>query len=153
MWELTAGANKFFPNGNSELLADMLGLIDHVLGAEALGQVIDMRAQNQLQVYQARLAEVGSLAERLEILAEIRTAEGYMAEVQPQEDGSFLLIENHCPICTAAQACQKFCSAEQNLFRSLLAGASVQRQDYILDGARRCTYEIRPGVDLAPEKD
>ena len=32
-----------------------------------------------------------------------------MAEVEPQDDGSLLLIENHCPICAAATSCQSFC--------------------------------------------
>lgn len=144
MWELTTAANKFFPNGNSELLADMLGLIDNVLGNEALGKLINTRAQHQYVAYQEQLAAHDSLADKLNALAAIRSGEGYMAEIEAQDDGSFLLIENHCPICTAAQACQKFCSAEQTLFRNLLNGASVQRQEYILDGARRCTYEIRP---------
>jgi len=37
-------------------------------------------------------------------LAEIEPMKDYMAEVQPQADGSFLLAENHCPICAAATA-------------------------------------------------
>jgi hypothetical protein len=35
-------------------------------------------------------------------LARIREEEGYMAEWNPEQDGSLFLIENHCPICAAA---------------------------------------------------
>jgi len=31
-----------------------------------------------------------------------------MAEFEAEPDGSFLLIENHCPICAAAKTCQGF---------------------------------------------
>jgi predicted ArsR family transcriptional regulator len=35
--------------------------------------------------------------------SDLRTEEGYMAEFEAEPDGSFLLIENHCPICAAAK--------------------------------------------------
>ena len=45
MWQLTPAADKFFPNGNSELLVDMIGLIDDVLGKDALTNLIMQRSQ------------------------------------------------------------------------------------------------------------
>lgn len=79
-------------------------------------------------------------------LSELRSAEGYMAEVQPTPDRKgFLLIENHCPICAAAHACQGFCRAELEIFRDALGdGAEVTRTEHLLAGARRCTYRITP---------
>jgi len=60
------------------------------------------------------------------------------------EEG-YWFIENHCPICAAARRCQNFCRSELQLFQSLFAEqASVTREDYILDGARRCSYRITP---------
>jgi predicted ArsR family transcriptional regulator len=50
----------------------------------------------------------------------IRTDEGYMAEVQLQEEGSFLLIENHCSICTAAVACTRLYRHELEVFQAVL---------------------------------
>lgn len=143
MWELTSAANKFFPDGNSELLVDMIGIIDDVLGKDALSNVIQQRARNQLEVYQDQLSAYKTLPERLQAIADIRTEEGYMAEVQAKEDGTYWLIENHCPICAAAQVCQNFCVAEQALFQKLLGpDVSIQRTEYILDGQRRCLYEV-----------
>ena len=145
MWELTPAANKFFPDGNSELLVDMIGLIDDVLGKDALFDVIQQRSRNQLEDYKSRLAELDALPDRLEALAQIRTDEGYMAEVQAKDDGIYWLIENHCPICAAAQVCQNFCVAEQALFQKLLGpNVRIQRTEYILDGQRRCLYEVTP---------
>lgn len=144
MWELTPAANKFFPDGNSELLVDMLGLIGEVYGKGALPTLIQARAENQLALYQQRLAQYDSLPEKLQGLAKIRTEEGYMAEIQALEDGSYLLIENHCPICAAARVCQNFCSAELTLFQRLLpSDMSIHRSEHILQGQRRCVYEIK----------
>ena len=68
-----------------------------------------------------------------------------MAEVSRRRDGSFVLVENHCPICAAARACQGFCRDELGLFRRILVGAKVERTEHLLAGARRCAYRIEPG--------
>jgi len=77
-------------------------------------------------------------------LAQLRTQEGYMAEVVKAEAG-WLLIENHCPICAAAQTCQKLCGSELEMFRTLLgSGVAVERVEHIIQGDRRCAYQIQP---------
>lgn len=74
----------------------------------------------------------------------VRSAEGYMAETRRDGD-DFLFIENHCPICAAAQACMGFCRSELELFRQVLGeDVRVEREEHILLGARRCAYRISP---------
>ena len=69
-----------------------------------------------------------------------------MAEVQRQPDGSFLFIENHCPISAAASVCPKLCEAEMEVFRAMLGEAvTIERAEHMLAGARRCVYRIRTG--------
>lgn len=67
----------------------------------------------------------------------------FMAEYEECEDGSFVLIENHCPICAAASTCQSFCRAELTVFREVLQ-AKVERTEHILHQARRCAYRVQP---------
>ena len=61
-----------------------------------------------------------------------------------------LLVENHCPICAAAKACQQFCRSELRVFQEALGDdVTVERVDHILAGARRCAYLVcprRPGA-------
>ena len=68
------------------------------------------------------------LQARLEALISIRNEEGFMAEAQRQRDGSFLLIENHCPISAAANVCPKLCEAEMESSSPFLARASPSRE-------------------------
>jgi predicted ArsR family transcriptional regulator len=75
-------------------------------------------------------------------LAEARTREGYMAESRPEGEG-YLLVENHCPICVAATACQGFCRAELDTFREVLGpDVAVERTEHIVNGDRRCAYRV-----------
>ena len=73
------------------------------------------------------------------------TLEATVLEIQArkQRDGSWTLVENHCPICAAAEVCQGLCAGELELFRRVL-GARVERTEHLLDGARRCVYRITP---------
>ena len=67
-----------------------------------------------------------------------------MAEWRRDGDG-FVLIENHCPICAAAAACQGLCRDELALFRRILGrDVRVDRIEHMLEGARRCAYRIEP---------
>ena len=70
-----------------------------------------------------------------------------MAQLEELPAEGYLLIEDHCPICAAAIACQGFCSIELEVFRGLLDdGWQIERQDHLLSGARRCTYRITRAV-------
>ena len=101
-----------------------------------------------LQRYEAALTGLEGLGARVAALAHIRAREGYMAETEQLPDGAWLLAENHCPICAAASSCRNFCRSELALFRQVLGpDVSVERVDYILEGARRCAYRIQPASE------
>ncbi|QKK16126.1 helix-turn-helix transcriptional regulator [Rhizobium indicum] len=144
LWHLTAAGNRQFPDGHAELTANLLGTLVEQLGPAALNTVISAREAETLKRYREELSQAHDLAARVEALAGIRTREGYMADHWQEADGSFMLVENHCPICAAATACAGFCRSELETFRAVL-GADVERSEHILAGARRCAYRITPG--------
>jgi predicted ArsR family transcriptional regulator len=143
MWHPTAAADAHFPDGHATLSLELIESARAVFGEAGLDRLITVRTARQKAAYGARLAGARSLKARLERLARIRTAEGYMAEVRPAERGGFLLIENHCPVCEAARACAGLCRQELDLFRDVLGpGVAVERVDHIAAGARRCAYRV-----------
>ncbi len=138
IWRLTALGHGRFPDRHGELLVQMLGLMDEA----ALAGLISRREAQMLTQYGAALAGACSLAERVRRLAERRAAEGYMARAEA--DGQdWLLIEDHCPICAGAAACQGFCRSELALFEAAL-GARVEREEHLPAGGRRCVYRVSP---------
>ena len=143
IWQLTSAANRFFPDGYADLTLSLINSITEAFGEAGLSRLLEIKAREQTDAYQKYLAELDTLQERLEALAEIRTQEGYMALVQPQENGSFLFIENHCPICAAATACVGLCMKEQEVFQAALGEQiAIERTEHIVAGARRCAYKI-----------
>jgi predicted ArsR family transcriptional regulator len=140
-WALTDTADRRFPDTHADLTRELIVAIRTGLGEAALTKVV-AHCQRQLeQKYRAALDGARRIGTRLERLADARSADGYMAQVEVTDDG-WIFAENHCPICAAATECQGFCDGELALFRRLLDGATVERIDHLLAGARRCAYRI-----------
>jgi predicted ArsR family transcriptional regulator len=151
-WSLTAQAQARFPDTHPELTVQLIGSIERTLGTAALDRVIDARQQEQRKVYLEAFRGARTLRDRLQRLAAVRSAEGYMAAVRKAGDG-YLLIENHCPICAAARACQGFCRSELELFQDVLGeGVEVERVEHVLAGGRRCAYSIREAAAAGRRK-
>jgi predicted ArsR family transcriptional regulator len=144
VWKLAAAAQAEFPDAHADLTVELIDAMGRAFGDEGLDKLIAERSRSQLKRYRSAMPPQSAPVEkRVAALAKIRRQEGYMAEWSRDRDGSFLLVENHCPICAAATVCQTLCRDELALFRSLMGRAvPVEREDHILAGARRCAYRI-----------
>ncbi|ATU92145.1 MarR family transcriptional regulator [Phyllobacterium zundukense] len=142
-WHLTDAGNGQFPDNHAGLTADILASVSAVFGDAGLDRLISHRETATLNQYRAALEPIDSIEAKVEHLAEIRSAEGYMAETRREANGDLILIENHCPICVAAKACQKLCRSELDVFQAALGpDVEIKRFEHILKGARRCAYRI-----------
>jgi predicted ArsR family transcriptional regulator len=140
-WLLSDSGHARFPDRHAELTLDLIQDVRTLFGETGLEKLIAGRADAAERAYRARIDGGAPLDERAAALAAARSSEGYMAETELRADGSVLLHENHCPICTAARACQQFCRSELDVFRRVLGtGTVVVRIEHQLEGARRCTY-------------
>jgi predicted ArsR family transcriptional regulator len=142
-WHLTDAGNGQFPDNHAGLTADILASVSAVFGDAGLDRLISHREKATLNQYRAALEPIDSVEAKIEHLAEIRSTEGYMAETKREANGDLILIENHCPICVAAKACQKLCRSELDVFQAALGpNVEIKRFEHILKGARRCAYRI-----------
>jgi predicted ArsR family transcriptional regulator len=146
LWSLTALATELFPDRHADLTVELIAAIRESVGEVGLERVVASRAARQLQTYRRALPEPGraSVKVRVRRLAELRSAEGYLAEAVP-DGADMLLVEHHCPICDAAATCQGLCRAELELFQQTLGDdVTVERTQHVLSGDLRCAYRISP---------
>lgn len=143
IWRLTDEASSHFPDSHADLTVDILDAVRRTFGEEGMDKLLATRAKKLLAEYRKRVPNRDTpLAKRIAALAALRREEGYMAEWTREREG-FLFVENHCPICAAAELCQGLCRDELALFRKVLGpDCRVERTDHILAGARRCAYRI-----------
>ncbi len=144
LWALTAAGHGRFPDRHGDLTVQLIRQARAIFGEAGLDQLIGARERDTEQRYRAALARCRSTGDRVRELARLRAEEGYMARAE-RAGRDWLLIEDHCPICAAAQSCQGFCRSELVLFQRCLGpGLAVERTEHVLAGARRCAYRISP---------
>src|SRR5215831_607162 len=80
-WQLTAEADRLFPDAYAELSVSLISAMGDAFGSEGLQRVLESRTAHQEQQYSERINPAASLKQKLQQLARIRTEEGYMAEV------------------------------------------------------------------------
>lgn len=143
IWSLTSKGNQHFPDNHAILSEQLIESMQEVLSPEQMDAVISLRERKANKKYLEALQDIPDLEEKIKRLAELRNSDGYLAEWD--KDGeAFILIENHCPVCAAAQRCADLCDAEMNTFKEIFGkDVSVERVDHIIAGARRCAYKIR----------
>ncbi len=142
LWSLTDEAARLFPDAHQGLAVEMIRSVEALFGAAGLKKLIDRHGDVQRKAYGAQLAGAKTLAEKVKRLAAAREHEGYMAEAR--KDGrDWILVENHCPICSAAKECTRLCANELAVFSDVLGDdVLITREEHILAGARRCAYRV-----------
>ncbi|MFC4762233.1 helix-turn-helix transcriptional regulator [Dyella koreensis] len=149
LWSLTAAGHARFPDAHAQLAVDLIASVRALFGDAGVDRLVDARRDDNRRAYLESIGNARNLGERVRRLAAIREHEGYMARAE-RDGRDWLLIEDHCPICAAAQTCQGFCRAELELFRDVLGNdAQVVREQHLLAGARRCVYRISPRRPVA----
>jgi predicted ArsR family transcriptional regulator len=143
-WLLSGLAIDLFPDRHADLTVELIEAVRAALGERGLDAVIAQRTAQQLDEYRATVGARASIGRRVDALATRRTVEGYMAEAQRDGRG-WVLVEHHCPVCSAARACQGLCKGELELFQAALGDdVRVTREQHLLAGDARCAYRITP---------
>jgi predicted ArsR family transcriptional regulator len=127
-----------FPKSYATLCSDVLKHVEQLFGEGAVLQVLDAR---KAELYK-RLSPMvqGSVAQRLERLAQTLQEAGYAAEIL-HEDGAWYLVERNCPALKVAREYSQMCESELKLYTELL-GVPVVRETRIACGAAECRYRI-----------
>jgi predicted ArsR family transcriptional regulator len=144
LWRATDAAAAHFADSHSALATDLIVQMKKAFGEAGLDRLLKLRNADLEKTYRAKTDKAPTLKARLEALAKLRSAEGYMAEVRRDAaSGDLLFVENHCPICAAARLCTGLCREELALFHRVLGkDIKVERVSHILTGAGRCAYRV-----------
>ena len=126
-----------FEHSYDKLAIDLLSYLAEQDGPEA----VEKYARHRFAVFASEHSEeISSSPSPVDTLAQILTADGYMATVQPVSSGQ-QLCQHHCPVAAVAATYPVLCLAETEVFSSLL-GSHVQRLATIAHGDGVCTTHI-----------
>ncbi len=146
-YALTAAGEALFPQAYAPVLEAVLETLREAAGTEGVRTAIRRQWAPLVTGAGSRLAEL-PLEERAQLVAELRSSQGYMAEAivseaAPEANGSVTVREHHCAVRDVVARFPEICAAEQELLEELL-GVPVVRTQYIPAGCAVCEYVATP---------
>jgi DeoR family suf operon transcriptional repressor len=144
-YRLTADGEGLFPHQYVTALADALDAVREHAGTPGLLAVFRKRWAAIAAEAEPALATL-TVPERTRLLAEVLSAEGYMAEAE-DAPGGVRLREHHCAVRAVAEKYPEVCAAEAEFLTQML-GAPVARETHILAGCNACQYTVQ--LERAP---
>lgn len=149
VYQLSPSGQDQFPDSSDEFALDLLSTLAETVGQDQLRSILRKQWERKAQDYRTWIGD-GSLSERVAKLAELRQAEGFMAEYYPVDEGSssnpeYILVEHNCAISSIAHSFPTMiCGHELELFAIALPDCVVERIHWVVEGQAHCGYRISP---------
>ncbi len=142
VYKLSAAADALYPRMYPELTNELL---DYVRDddPELLERIFKRRMQRRLENAKERLKTQKTFEARVTELTKILDQDGYLAEYQKLENGTYLVTEHNCAVIGVALQYGQACSSEIEFLRLALPEASIERVSHMIAGAHMCAYSIK----------
>jgi DeoR family suf operon transcriptional repressor len=140
-YSVTPAAEELFPKTYGDLTCELL---DYLTAEEPdlVEKLFDRRRERRVEAARSRLAG-RSFPERVAELARILDEDGYLADVERDEDGAWYIVEHNCAILEVAFRYGQACSSEIGFLREVMPDAEIDRITHMASGQHHCAYRVR----------
>ena len=138
----TARGQAALSDAYSDLAGEALAFLARIGGEEAVREFARQRVLDMHSHHGDAVTLADGVAERLAVLADRLSGDGFAASVRPLPGGRAVqLCQGHCPVQAVATRYPQLCEAETALFSELL-GVHVQRLATLASGGHACTTHV-----------
>lgn len=139
LYRLTTKAHHLFPAASNPVTIEILQAAQKLYGPTAAEKLLLITFQQKTELYRPRV-KGRSLREKAAALVRVRDGEGYMAELENDDEG-LRIIEHHSPIRDVLEAFPGAAKMESDLFAKLL-GVAITREEKGKSGLYRATFTV-----------
>jgi DeoR family suf operon transcriptional repressor len=139
---LTTFADSLFPRAYAALTNELLSYLD-TESPEMVERIFQKRGERRLEGARQRTAGL-PFRDQVRELATILDEDGYLADCEEREDGTFVITEHNCAVLGVAKRFGHACSSEIAFLRGAIPSADVTRISHMLAGGHVCAYEVKP---------
>ena len=142
VYSLTNHGMEQFPKRYLQLTLRLLQQLKENLSEKVIGEIFQELAVGIAgELTQNVNLEDLTFEERLLLLQNVLTAEGYMVNLQEEED-NYYIVEASCPYHHVGKDYPEICVVDQELIAHFVS-TTPQRIECILDGDKQCKYLIQ----------
>jgi DeoR family transcriptional regulator, suf operon transcriptional repressor len=142
VYKLSQAADALYPRMYSELTNELLDYVRED-NPELLELIFKRRMQRRLENAQSRLEKLKTFEAKVSELTKILDQDGYLAEFQKLENGTYLVTEHNCAVIGVALQYGQACSSEIEFLRLALPEARIERVAHMIAGAHMCAYSVK----------
>ncbi|MBB5783948.1 putative ArsR family transcriptional regulator [Nonomuraea angiospora] len=142
LFAITDAGRSAFEHAYDDLAGSALRFLAERMGEEAVADFARLQVSSLLKRLEPVMRTVPA-DQRVQVLAQALSAEGYAASASKAKSGGDQLCQHHCPVAHAAAEFPQLCEAETEAFAQLL-GTPVQRLATIAHGDGVCTTHVSP---------
>ncbi|MEV1175978.1 helix-turn-helix domain-containing protein [Nonomuraea sp. NPDC049784] len=142
LFAITDAGRSAFVHAYDDLAESALRYIGERMGEQAVADFARSQVSGLLRRLEPVMRTVPA-DQRVQVLAQALSAEGYAASASKAKSGGDQLCQHHCPVAHAAAEFPQLCEAETEAFAQLL-GTPVQRLATIAHGDGVCTTHVSP---------
>jgi DeoR family suf operon transcriptional repressor len=140
-FSLSGSGEALFPRQYATVLLETLESIAAEHGREGVSEFF-RRKWTVLAAEAAPALQQLPLAERVQLLAELWTSLGYMAEADVDADSGLPVLRKHnCAIRAVAEQYPEICATEASFIAEVI-GIPAERRQHILAGCNTCEYVV-----------
>lgn len=141
-YHVTEMGDLLFPKAYGALTNELLGYVAD-RDPLAVDRLFERRRNHRVETATVRLAHCRSLAAKVAELTAILDDDGYLASFEQLGRDHFVVVEHNCAIAAVANRYRQACTSEIEFIRTVLPEADVTRISHMVNGDRRCAYDVR----------
>jgi DeoR family transcriptional regulator, suf operon transcriptional repressor len=142
IYSLTPKGMEQFPQRYLQLTLRLLEQLKTSLPDKVLGDIFkEVAGEMALDLTQHVELDNLDLKDRLELLLQALSAEGFMVSLE-EENGDYYIVEASCPYHHVGEDYPEICVVDQELIAHF-AATEPERVECILEGDKQCKYLIR----------
>lgn len=146
VFSLTPKGMEHFPQRYLQLTMRLLEQLKTNLPEKVLGSIFKEVAEGIADdLTQDINLEDLDFKDRLELLQEVLTAEGFMVNLE-EEEGNIYIVEASCPYHHVGEDHPEICVVDQELIAHFVS-TTPKRVECILDGDKQCKYLVKENSD------
>lgn len=142
VYYLSPKGEDIFPKHYKEFSLEMLEDLQTLGEEKLILQLLEARTERTRKRLQIRLERQVTTMAKLKEIGLARKQDGYMATVEVQSDGVFVLKKQNCPLLSVAQRYPSLCRLEEKMYQDLVPCATVTAISCASDKSGTCIYEI-----------
>jgi DeoR family transcriptional regulator, suf operon transcriptional repressor len=140
-FQLTESGEALFPRSYGNILLETLDAMAVEHGRASVPEFFRRKWTAMADAAGPALSQ-SPLAERVQLVAELWSSLGYMAEADVDRDTGMPVLRKHnCAIRAVAEHYPEICATEAEFIDSVL-GEPCTRREHILAGCNRCEYVV-----------